>query len=666
MAELSRAVFLSYASEDAEAAQRICVALRAAGIEVWFDKSELRGGDAWDQTIRQRIRDCRLFIPVISAATETRGEGYFRREWKLAVDRTEDMAGDVAFIVPVVIDNTSSASARVPPKFREVQWSRLPGGETSASFVARLAGLQGAEDPRPAAGQASAAMGVVAPPRARSKRAVWSLLGVAALAVAVGGGWLALRQSGLRRPAAADTASRPPAPIKEQSIAVLPFADMSEKKDQEYFADGMAEEILGVLAKVPRLIVISRTSSFQFKARDVDVKTIGAALGTRYVLEGSVRKAGSRVRITAQLIDTVDGAHRWAETYDRDAGDVFSVQDEIAGSIVRALQLAVVGAEEVPARVRPKNPAAYDLYLRGRQAFDRFNRDGFEQAGDLYQQALDLDPEFVPAVNALANVQLFVAQWGYVAPRIGYERARRSAQAVMKLDPHLAEPHAILAAVHLQYDWDWAAAQDEIDRALKLDPRDPQVHALRGLISLSIGRLPDANSELNAALRLDPLSPNFNFNLGWVRFWSGHLPEAETALRKALQISPTYESAHYYLGHVLLARGELTKALAQMEQELDEESRIAGIAAVQFAMGHKKEADAALAQLSKQGADEWASGIASLHAIRNEPDDTFKWLERAYAQKDEDLYLIKGNPLYRNLARDPRYTAFLRKMNLPE
>ncbi len=666
MTELSRAVFLSYASEDAEAAHRICLALRAAGIEVWFDKSELRGGDAWDQTIRQRIRDCRLFMPLISRATETRGEGYFRREWKLAVDRTEDMAGDVAFLVPVVIDDTSSASARVPPKFRELHWTHLPGGETPASFVARIAGLLCAAMPAATAAGPNPAMGKPWLTERRGKRAVWRVLGCAALIIAVAVGWLMFRHSGQGRPAGAEAARQPQPVIKEQSIAVLPFADMSEKKDQEYFADGMAEEILGVLAKIPRLTVISRTSSFQFKARDVDIKTIGATLGARYILEGSVRKAGVRVRITAQLIDTTDGARRWSETYNRDAGDLFNVQDEIAGSIVRALQLAVVGDEEIPARVRPKNPAAYDLYLRGRQAFDRYNRDGFEQAGDLYQQALDLDPEFVPAVNALATVQLFIAQWGYVAPKIGYERARRSAQAGMKLDPHLAEPHIILAAVYFQYDWDWAAASNEINRAMELDPRDPQAHALRGLISLVIGRLSEANSELNSALRLDPLSPSVSFNLGWVRFWSGHLPEAETAFRKALQISPTYESAHYYLGHVLMVRGELTEALTQMQQELDDESRLAGISSVQFAMGHRKESDAALAQLTKQAADDWASGIASLHAMRNEPDATFEWLERAYTQKDEDLYLIKGNPLFRNVARDPRYAGFLRKMNLPQ
>jgi tetratricopeptide (TPR) repeat protein len=320
----------------------------------------------------------------------------------------------------------------------------------------------------------------------------------------------------------------------------------------------------------------------------------------------------------------------------------------------------------LPARLTPKNAAAYNFYLRGRQAFDRFNRDGFEQAADLFQQALDLDPKFAVAANGLANVDLFVAQWGYVAPKVGYERARRAANLAITLDPRLSGPHIILSAVDAQYDWDWAAAQHELDLATALNPRDPMLHAFRGLLALSTGRLDDATSQLNFALRLEPLSPNILFNLGWARYWSGHLPEAEASFRRALQVSPTYESIHYYLGHVLLSRGDLPKALAEMEQELDEESRIAGIASVQFAMGHKAEADAALAQLTKLSADDWASGIASVHAIRNEPDAVFEWLDRAYAQKDEDLYIIKGNPLFRNVARDPRYAAFLRKMNLPE
>jgi tetratricopeptide (TPR) repeat protein len=234
------------------------------------------------------------------------------------------------------------------------------------------------------------------------------------------------------------------------------------------------------------------------------------------------------------------------------------------------------------------------------------------------------------------------------------------------LDPRLAEPHQILALIAIQYDWDWPAAARENERANELDPRYPISRATGGVLSLALGRLDDATSQMNAALRLDPLSPNIQFLRGWALFWSGHLPEAEASFRRVLQISPTYESAHYYLGHVLLAHGNLAGALDEMDHELDEESRLAGIASVQFAMGNIRESDAALAQLTKQSAEGWASGIASVHAIRSEPDAAFKWLDRAYAQKDEDLYLIKGNPLFRNVARDPRYAEFLRKMKLPE
>jgi TolB-like protein/Tfp pilus assembly protein PilF len=452
--------------------------------------------------------------------------------------------------------------------------------------------------------------------------------------------------------------------LSDKSIAVLPFADMSEKKDQEYFADGMAEEVLDVLAKIPQLTAISRTSSFQFKGRDVDAKLIGSALGARYIVEGSVRKSGDRMRITAQLIDARDGSRRWSETYNRNVDDAFQVQDEIAASLVRALQLAV-GAGEMPARLSPKNVTSYDLYLRGRQAFDRYDRDGFEQAADLFRQALEIDPQFAPAADALSNVQLFMAQWGYVTPKVGYEGARQAALLAINLDRRRAGPHQILAGVALQYDWDWSAAERETKLAIELDPRYPVAHNFQGLVSLSQGHLANAQAQTNLALRLDPLNPNILFVRGWVLFWSDQLPEAEASLRKSIQISQTYESAHYYLGHVLFARGELVEALAEMNRELDNESRFAGIASVQFAMGHKRESDAALAQLVRMASDDWASGIASVHAFRREPDAAFEWLDRAYDQKDEDLYLIKGNPLFRNIVRDPRYAAFLSKMKLP-
>jgi TolB-like protein len=326
-------VFLSYASQDAAAAQRICEALRTAGIEVWFDQSELRGGDAWDRKIREQIHDCRLFIALISAHTEARDEGYFRHEWRLAVERTHHMSDKRPFLVPVVIDDTRERGASVPDKLHVVQWTRLLGGQTPPSFVARIAGLLGAETPRATPTNHGSAMGKEPPSPKRGKRALWGVLGLAALAIAVGGGSLALRHAVMRRSAEADVAGQPQPAVKDQSIAVLPFADLSEKHDQEYFADGMAEETLAQLSKIPGLRVIGRTSSFQFKGKTGDLRKIGTTLGAAYVLEGSVRRSGDRLRVTAQLIDTRDGAHRWSNTYERGARDVLSIQDEIAFSL---------------------------------------------------------------------------------------------------------------------------------------------------------------------------------------------------------------------------------------------------------------------------------------------------------------------------------------------
>jgi TolB-like protein/Tfp pilus assembly protein PilF len=670
-----KAVFLSYASQDADAAQNLCNALRAAGIEVWFDLSELRGGDAWDAMIRRKIKGCFLFVPIISANTQSREEGYFRREWNLAVARTLDMAEDRSFLLPIVIDGTSDSEARVPEKFREVQWTRLPAGVNTDAFVDHVRRLFAPDATRPTATRLRPAPPPTSPtvaapsltmaPASRSfvPWIVGALL-IIAIGYFVAEKFLASKH-GLPVAETPATAPTQAEAVRDKSIAVLPFADLSEKHDQEYFAAGMAEEVMGLLAKIPQLKVISRTSAAQFKGRDVDVKTIGSTLGVRYVVEGSVRKSADRFRIAAELIDTRDGSQRWSETYDRGIEDTFKVQDAIAASLVRALELAV-GGQGYPARSMPKNPAVYDLYLRGAQAYDRFDREGFDQAAELYQQALDLDKNFAPAAIGLAEVLVARPQWGYVAPKIGYEQARQAAELANKLDPQASGPHQVLSEVHSQYDWDWSGALSEADQAIALEPRSTVGRIAEVLVLLPLGRLQEAETQLSHAASLDPLSPAVYFNRGWVLFWSGRLPEAEESFRRALQISPTYESAHFYLGHVLLLRGDPAGALAQMQQEPDQESRLAGISAVQFAIGHRKESDVALEQLTQMSAGDWASGIALVHAMRNEPDAAFTWLDRAYAQKDEDLYIIKGNPLLRNVARDPRYTAFLRKMNLPE
>ncbi len=276
MSTSPKAVFLSYASQDAEAARRICDALRAVGLDVWFDQSALRGGDAWDASIRRQIKECALFVPVISANTQAREEGYFRREWNLAVNRTLDMADDKAFLLPVVIDATIDVNARVPEKFRDVQWTHLPAGEAAAVFVERVHRLL-------SGGAAPSAP--IAPTHAV--------------------------------PAAAPAVTLPA--NESPSIAVLPFVNRSRDEEDEYFSDGLADELLNVLSKIRGLRVAARSSAFTFKGKGATVAEVGRALNVATVLEGSVRKAGNRMRISVQLVKVADGYQLWSETYDRAA-----------------------------------------------------------------------------------------------------------------------------------------------------------------------------------------------------------------------------------------------------------------------------------------------------------------------------------------------------------
>jgi TolB-like protein len=388
------AVFLSYASEDVSAAERIASALRAAGIEVWIDKSELRGGDAWDQSIRKQIKACALFIPIISRHAHDRIEGYFRLEWKLAVDRSHLIAPDQPFLLPVAIDDTPQSDERIPDRFRDLQWTCLPAGETTPGFIERVRRLLSATGPVKPTGPPARAASVAEAIRDRPTRAAevhsrhgWlrPVLLVGILIVLAGGAYVAWDRFVVPKRTAPALASG------DKSIAVLPFVDMSEKKDQEYFADGMAEEILDILAKVPSLKVIGRTSSFQFKGRNEDLRTVGTALGVAYVLEGSVRRSADSVRVTAQLIDTRDGTHLWSETYDRPTNDLLLMQGEIATNISRSLEIGV-GADRPQSERRLKNDVAYDLYLRGRYAAERGDADGMATGVTYLRQALDADP----------------------------------------------------------------------------------------------------------------------------------------------------------------------------------------------------------------------------------------------------------------------------------
>jgi TolB-like protein/Tfp pilus assembly protein PilF len=659
------AVFLSYASQDAEAAQQLCAALRAAGIEVWLDQSELRGGDAWDRQIRRQIHDCALFIPLISQHSQERLEGYFRLEWKLAVDRSHRMAAERSFIVPVVVDSTRERDALVPDSFRDVQWTHLPGGEPVPAFVTRVAALLSAPVPVPTStGMGPALHGAAAPTVTWHRRKLWSIFGLAALAVIGAGGWFALQRSALHRHAQADAAGAPQPVITGKSIAVLPFVDMSEKHDQEYFADGMAEEILNLLAKVPDLKVIGRTSSFQFKGKTDDLRKIGTTLGSAHIVEGSVRRSGDHIRVTAQLIDTRDGAHRWSDTFDADASDVLKVQEAIGAGIARALQVNVVGGATDDHSIA--TPDAYDSYLRGLQALSSGSRAGCEDAIQVFSQLLRDRPNSKRLLISLASAHACLGYQDWIVPGAGYPQAREYAAQAVHIDPHSAEAHLILAEVAMGYDYDWITAQREIDIAFQSAAPSALALGTAGRLAGAMGQFDRAIDYLTQALIRDPLDPYIYDQLGDFHARAGHYRQAEEMYRRCLQIAPHFDLEHFWIAYALLLEGQFDAALTEAELEPDDGARAAGRALALHALGRKAESDAALKEFIAAAGREWPSEVARVYAFRGELDRALEWLEQAYRRKDVDLFFLKGDPLLKNLDGDPRYKAFLRKMNLPE
>jgi len=1084
MTDSGKAVFLSYASQDAEAAERICGTLRAAGVEVWFDQSELRGGDAWDAKIRRQIKECALFVPIISVNTQARAEGYFRLEWRLADQRTQLMGRSKAFLLPVSVDDTRDAKADVPDSFLAVQWTRLPGGETPPAFAERVKALlagrrvAGAAGPGPAsarpattkrarawpwlaiAGFGAAAVGsvliwqpwprpenpavrlaapvsdarqliqqaltlledvnvvradletaeqffekakaldptdgevwavgamidtgyvdayydtsdarkgeartkaaralkfaphsfearlaqamvlntVVAEPSVRpeAERLVkslldekpddrWALIQKGKLLslegrndeavvyyrrandpVAEGGTylvlgrltdaetaadraissgfsvaglllkanievqlredleaaqaaidrlpasemledrgamlaamirfyrrepdkvlaimralpqdwlwwgdapwpkaeWTAWAHLGANRPVAAQTdwraglrlveerlASRsndPPllhqkawflaflgerdgaernlrlyqqlrgqheneiaadtaltyvymssgrrdeivnslaaeletnrslhadlrygpwwdplrgdprfekllretlpkgakpfddqkpaaSPAAEQkSVAVLAFTNLSSDKENEYFSDGISEELLNVLAKIPGLRVVARTSAFSFKGKNVPISEITQKLNVAYVVEGSVRKTGDRVRITAQLIRAADGFHAWSESYDRKLEDIFAVQDEIAQTIVRALRPALVagsdpaaGEAAIKAEVEAatkggtRNVEAYRLFLQGRYFANQFTKESLERAVDFHRQAVELDPSFTLAWAGLSRAYVGIGTY-YVSDlslNQLFERARAAAQRALALEPDLAEGHAALMSVQALYDFDWLGAEESSRKALALAPANATVVTDSVIPAIARGQAERAIALGRLSVELDPVNAEARMWLLWTYLLAGRNQEAEAAARRLIELSPTATWSYGGLGLACLLQGRLDDALAAAEREKQDWSRLTAVALVRWKQGQGAESDAALGQLIARFSTVSAYQVAWVYAYRGEADPAFAWLERAYTQHDTGLSILKLDPFLRNLHSDPRWPAFLKKMRLDD
>lgn len=449
------------------------------------------------------------------------------------------------------------------------------------------------------------------------------------------------------------------------SIAVLPFTDLSAEKDQEYFSDGLAEELLNSLAKIPGLHVAARTSAFQFKGKNEDLRVIGQRLNVATVLEGSVRKQGQRVRISAQLIQVSDGFHLWSEAYDRDLTDIFAVQEDIASAVAGSLKVTLLG-EKVPAP-RGTTPEAYNAYLQGKYFYARPTRENLEKSIAYFEQAISLDSNYAPAWAALSLDHSDLA--GFYSSdqlREQYGKAREAAERALALDPNLAEAHTALALVKLTYDWDWTGANASFQRAVALEPGNALVVEGAAWAAATLNQFDEALSLCRRAVELDPLLSWAHHCLAFHAWWAGRLGEAEGAIRKGLEIDPQFPWLYALLARVYLARERPQEALAEAERETLPEFRLQSLALAYHALSRKQESDRALAELIAKNQNDAAFQIAEVYAFRGEVDAAFTWLERAYAQRDGGLSEIKGDPLLRNLERDPRYLPFLRRLNLSQ
>jgi TolB-like protein len=571
MTEPSRAVFLSYASQDAEAARRICEALRATGIEVWFDQSELRGGDVWDQKIRQQIHDCALFVPVISAHTDARTEGYFRLEWKLAVDRSHLMADDAAFLFPVVIDDTPDASARVPEKFRAVQWTRLPAGEAPPEFCARVGALL-AGTALPTRAPVPAATGVTAPKRTAMHWPVMAIFGALLMAAVAVLSWRMMSRGPSGAPALQKAATSSVPDVPENSIAVLPFVDVSARKDQEYFSDGLSEAVLNLLSKVPGMQVAARTSAFSFKGHAVDVPTIGRQLRVAHVLEGSVYQVGNHLRVRAQLERADNGYQIWSETYDRELGDVFRIQDEIAAAVVKALKVSLLGVA-APQSLGTRNSEAYLVFLQGRAKMETDRLVDYKLAAADFERALKLDPGYGPAYVELAAAKLQLAEFDMTDDRQAtFEAASAECKLLIEralaLDPNDAQ--AYVERGHLRAYHDLAGAEQDYRRGIQLNPNSARAYGgLAVVLFADPARRGEVLPLIVQAQRLDPLKPEYAvLKANFFLLGRGNLREANSALLDVVTRYPLYPPGLERLGFVRRAEGNYAEAIMYEEQTL--------------------------------------------------------------------------------------------------
>jgi TolB-like protein len=449
----------------------------------------------------------------------------------------------------------------------------------------------------------------------------------------------------------------------DKSIAVLAFADMSPKKDQEYFSDGISEEILNLLAKIPNLKVISRTSSFSFRGKEVTTQEIGKTLHVNHILEGSVRKSGNTFRITTQLINVADGTHLWSETYDRSMDSIFKIQDEIAAAVTKQLKLTLLGAAITTKTV---NPEAYTLYLQAKQVNGLLSSESNANAEQLIRQSLATDSTYAPSWALLSNIIGKSSNNFFKRAFLeGLTLGKPAALKAIALDADYALGYAELAYWD-RVTWDFKAANISLQKSLQLAPENAEVIKAAASNFLSLGKVEDAIVLEKKAILLDPVNNLLHFNLALLYAWNKQYVEAENEMQMYLLLNPNSGFAHNFMAHILLGQGKNELALLEVEKDTDPMWSLYEKSMVVYALNNKKEANTLLEELISTYGNELWPNIAHVYAFRGEKDNAFKWLELAYENKDVSLLEILNYPEFESLWGDPRWNAFIDKLGLPD
>jgi TolB-like protein/cytochrome c-type biogenesis protein CcmH/NrfG len=447
----------------------------------------------------------------------------------------------------------------------------------------------------------------------------------------------------------------------KNSLAILPFVNMSADPEQEYFCDGLTEELITKLSQIRELKVAARTSAFMFKGESADIREVGKRLRVENVLEGSVRKSGSQVRITAQLINVADGYHLWSETYDRQVEDILAVQEEIARSVAGTLQVTLLGEKRII--LEAGNSEAYNAFLMGQYFYRQQTRESLEKAAGYYEQVVKLDPGFARAWAGLGATYAFQAGAGYVPPKKGYGRAKLAIKKALALDENLAYAHRVNGWIQMSYDWDWAAAEASYKKAISLEPGREDVEMAQ--LAVALGRFEDAAAMARKAVELDPISVQPYATLALAYWYGGRWEEAVASYRKILEFIPDYPAIRSLIGQVYLSQSRPQEALAELVQVKDPFWRLPGLAMAYYLLGRMPESEAAQGEFIEKYQAGGAYNVAQVYAFWGDAGQAFNWLDRAYDQHDGGIFLVKVDPLMENLRHDARFHALVKKMRLP-